>query len=205
MTRYGLLILLLATVSISALADSNQDLIVFVGEKITIDEFQPELEPGERLMDGAFKAKYRIQQLVFGKYENPIIEFDVYDHYGRPPFEHYKNVLLFVSKSNNTLYHEKYQYFPVYKTKSGSWAGCERAVSREAETHELLMPVHNIEFNKDAYIDISEFSKDAINKMRKINQFKIVGNKAYCLKGNTIEELFEFKKKGVLKARGLFK
>ncbi|QEC44704.1 hypothetical protein [Pseudobacter ginsenosidimutans] len=79
-------------------------LFAFVGEMITVDQLP--YQPGE--FDESFKAKYRILQKVYGKFEGDTIEFLVFDHYGRPPFTRYKNVLLYVFADSGTYVHEKY-------------------------------------------------------------------------------------------------
>ena len=100
-------------------AEKKNTLFVFVGEKI----FVQELPHNDNSIDAKFKAKYKILQRVYGNFSKDTIEFEVYDHYGVPGFSHYKNVLLFVSEYEGKYYHEKYQYFDVYQTNSGKWAG----------------------------------------------------------------------------------
>ncbi len=89
--------------------EAKNNLYVFVGEKISVEEFNPETKKGEIPFDQAFNAKYKVIQNLYGNYENDTIEFEVYDHYGFPPFAKYKTVLLFVSEHKGKLCHEKYQ------------------------------------------------------------------------------------------------
>lgn len=90
-----------------------------------------------------------MEKPVFNKLQQDTINFLAFDHYGRPKFENYEYVLLYLSKSekDNRLYHQKYQYDPVKRNEKGTWTG---------------------------------------------------------LKGESIAELFEKKKREVFKARGLF-
>jgi hypothetical protein len=123
-----------------ALGQSRKDsLIVFVGEMIEV-KYSPEkmkeatpdtiIRNGKKVvvrpvtisMDSRYVAKYRMLQIVYGAYKEDTIEFVVYDHYGKPAFSNYKTVLLFVSYYNGKLYHEKYQFFDVYKTSNDRWA-----------------------------------------------------------------------------------
>jgi hypothetical protein len=182
-------------------------LYVFVGEKIEVVSFEPEIEKGEVLMDFSFKAKYRVIQNVYGKYDKDIIEFEVYDHYGIPPFSKYKNVLLFVSEYEGKLYHEKYQYFDVYQTKNGKWASCGDPY-RKDDYHRKNFQAVNLEFNEPLIFDLNDYKKDYrpeyVKEFFKSPYFKIADNKAQCLMGAFVEDLFKIKKEGVLKARGLF-
>lgn len=79
--------------------EKKNTLFLFVGEKITVEEFAM----SENAVDRGFKAKYRILQGVYGDYPNPTIEFLAYDHYGWPGFSNYINSLLFVSQHNKNF------------------------------------------------------------------------------------------------------
>ncbi|WP_438424078.1 hypothetical protein [Aquimarina macrocephali] len=148
----------------SEINNKSINLYAFIGKKISVTEFNPN-ENNERkivdsitgdtlirksyIMDNGFKAKYKIVRNVFNDIKTDTIEFLAYDHYGRPGFENYDNVILYISfnKEKEHYYHQKYQFDPVEKTRNGTWKG---------------------------------------------------------LKGESIEQLFIDKKKGVFTARGLF-
>ncbi|CAL2087508.1 hypothetical protein [Tenacibaculum sp. 190524A05c] len=141
------------------------NLYAFIGEKISLTEFDPNKNntkmevdsiTGDTILyhnisiDYAFKAKYKVLEKVYNKFKSDTIEFLVYDHYGRPKFENYEVVILYLSKDKNTneYYHQKYQFDPItIDLDNGDWIGFE---------------------------------------------------------GESIKELFERKKNGVLKARGIF-
>lgn len=122
------------------ISDDSVNLYAFIGEKISVIEFDPnenntriEIDSitGDTLlrvsytMDNGFKNKYKVLKNVFNDLKTDTIEFIVYDHYGRPEFENYENVILYVSlnKEKNHYYHQKYQFDPVEKTKNGTWKG----------------------------------------------------------------------------------
>lgn len=77
------------------------------------------------IMDNAYDAKYKVLQSVFNDLKTDTIIFKAYDHYGRPAFEKYSTVLLYISKSEDGTYyfHQKYQFDPLYKTRNNSWTG----------------------------------------------------------------------------------
>ena len=64
----------------------NSKYFVFVGEKISVKEVQPEVDEDEILFDRQFLAKYRILEPFRGTYEGAEIEFTAFDHYGYPAF-----------------------------------------------------------------------------------------------------------------------
>lgn len=146
------------------MSNNSVNLYAFIGEKISVTEFDPNenntkieidsisgdtIRRVSYVMDSGFKNKYKVVKNVFNDLKTDTIEFVAYDHYGRPGFESYENVILYISlnKEKGNYYHQKYQFDPVKKTKNGTWKG---------------------------------------------------------LKGKSIEKLFNEKKKGVLRARGLF-
>ena len=143
--------------------DKRVNLYAFIGKKISVEKIERHTTKTEKFigLDGdtvvqkvihfnqKFKAKYQVLRNVFNELETDTVSFIIYDHYGQPQFENYKNVLLYISfdKEDKNFYHQKYQFDPVKKTKRGNWKG---------------------------------------------------------LNGESIEELLNEKKNGVLTARGLF-
>ena len=158
--------------------NAERDLIVFVGKRLSVIPQPPELG-----LDLKFEAHYQVLQLVFGQYERPQITFTVYDHYGSPAFARYETALMFVSRHEGKLYHEKYEFIPVYPTADGRWAGC-------GDPYRFEPPVHRGEL------------KPAPIKFANIVKHEKTGKR--CTHGNYVEELFLVKKNGVLKARGWF-
>ena len=179
-------------------SEKKNTLFVFVGKKISVSETPQD----SNSMDAHFKAKYLILQRVYGTFTDDTIEFEVYDHYGVPGFSHYENALLFVSEYKGTYYHEKYQYFDVYPTKEGKWAG----VYHDIAGNDAIPPATQISFAKDVYLPVNIINNNGEQIKLKYSPpyYKIVGDKAYPLYGYSIEELFKAKKNGVLKWRGLF-
>ncbi len=181
-------------------------LFVFVGEKISVTPFEPELREGEIMLDAAFKAKYKVIETVFGKYDKDTIEFEVYDHRGVPAFSKFNFTLLYVSKgSDSILYHEKYMYSNVYKTTDGRWAGPYESddYSHRYNKNTSVRPVP-ILFRDSIFFDIKEMDTVSIKRLYPEPYFKIENGKAYPIMGNYIQELFQLKRDGTLKARELF-
>ena len=118
--------------------NSETNLFVFVGEKISVDEFDPNQNSEVKIvdsitgdtvikktivMDSGFNCKYRISQKVFNDLGTDTVKFKAYDHYGRPPFEKYDYVLLYISKNKDgSYYHQKYQFDPLVR-KENNFSG----------------------------------------------------------------------------------
>ncbi|WP_438976646.1 hypothetical protein [Polaribacter sp.] len=122
------------------MTNSSVNLYAFIGEKISVIEFDPN-ENSERIeidsitgdtlvfkswvMDSGFKCKYKVVRNVYNELKTDTVEFEAYDHYGRPAFEKYENVLLYLSQNEekDKYYHQKYIFDALKKDKKGKWKG----------------------------------------------------------------------------------
>ncbi|MES2776991.1 MAG: hypothetical protein V4722_22630 [Bacteroidota bacterium] len=161
----------------------------------------------EGSLDGHFYAKYKVLQRVYGIYVKDTIELEAYDHYGIPLFSKTKNVMLFVSEYHGKFYHEKYQFYEVYKTKNDRWAGSyAEDYYGKLYNRNSTIQAEKIEFEEEVSYPTKILDNDG--KEMKLSYpepyFKIVGDKAIAIYGNYIEELFKLKRDGVLTARALF-
>lgn len=177
--------------------DVEGKMLVIIGEKIALEEL-PQEEDGF-LRDAKFLAKYKIAEIVCGTYIKDTISFIVYDHYGIPPFSKYKNAMLFLSQNDSSFYHMKYQFFDVYKTKDGRWASSYKAM----EHSQNVKPVP-IQFEEEVSYHIIGGKKKLIKQYFPEPYYRLTKEKAIAVWGNYVPELFQIKKEGVLKARGLF-
>src|SRR5690242_17755022 len=57
--------------------------IAFVGRKIALNEVGFTCPDGSICLDTRFHARYRIIELLEGQFDGEVIDFVVYDHYGR--------------------------------------------------------------------------------------------------------------------------
>ncbi|MEI2431104.1 hypothetical protein RDV84_13285 [Lysobacter yananisis] len=189
----------------SAHAGEEERLLVFVGEKISVAEFKPELPPNTVMMDAVFKAKFRVRQVVYGRYDDGVIEFDAYDHFGVPGFAEYPHSLLFVLRQDDGFVQLKYQYVPVFRTRSGEWNGCGPVRNRDDQGRSYLAKAQPVAFAEEAYLRLSpERPRELDAKSYPRRDFRIEGDRAYCLTGSSLRELFELKKQAALKDEGWF-
>jgi hypothetical protein len=178
-------------------------LIAFVGEKIAVNLLPHE----DGSMDAGFSATYKILLRVYGNYSKDTITFTAYDHYGWPGFSHYKNVLLFVSEYEGKYYHQKYQFFDVYKTQNGRWASSYKSdeYGHSYNKDTVVRPVV-IDFAEKVIYPTKVKEEDGTEYLISYPEpyYKTTGDSAVAIYGNYLEDLFELKRRGVLKARGLF-
>lgn len=211
------IILLLIQQSLLAFEKPQNTLFVFVGELMSLKHIsKPEvivkpLANGKSSvtvkMDHEYEATFRVLKSIYGDYKKETIKFAVFNHYGKPRFSNFKHSLMFVSQGEDgAFYHEKYQFFDVYKTESGRWATCFSPLKNDTSHPKVLKPVP-IKFKEPIIYDMGLY---AINKEKKEQLFPkefftIIDDYALCKgMGSYVNDLFESKKQGVLKARGLF-
>ena len=185
------------------------NLIVFVGEKIEVKSLG--IYPSETikgiilLYDEAYIAEYKILQLVHGSYKSDTIEFTVYDHYGEPAFSKFQTVLLFISKHNGKLFHEKYLYFDLYMTNNGEWAS---PYSSQAYNHpfknRITVKPELISFIDEVSYSVEDMDADEIEKRFPQPYYKIEEKRAIAVYGNYVEDLFILEQQTTLKARGIY-
>jgi hypothetical protein len=182
----------------------SNPLFVFVGEKIDVTPLPHKIES----MDNGFRARHKILQSVFGQFPGDTIEFVAYDHYGIPAFSGYKNALLFVSEDNGYYYHQKYLFNDVYKTKDKRWAGCYSLYDYEHPNnkHTKIKPL-KIDFAESVTYPIKTIDPDGniLTHSYQKTYFKTIGDTAFAVYGNYVEELFVLTRDGVLTSRELFK
>ena len=185
-------------------ASASNRLFVFVGEKISVAPLPTKLGG----MDNCFKAKYAILKTVYGHFSEDTIEFIVYDHYGKPAFSTFKNVLLYVSADSGTYYHQKYLYDDVYLTKDGRWAGpyAREDYEHPYNKHTKIKPV-KIDFAQRVAFPIKTIDERGRHLTFSYPKpyFKTLGDSVIAVYGNFAADLFTLKKTGFLTARGMFK
>ena len=186
-------------------AAPGQNLVVFVGRKISVRPFQPPAEPGTVLLDDAFRARYRVLRVFCGELTSPEIEFEAYDHYGTPAFADFETVLLFVSREGRRFVHQKYQFANVYETTDGSWAGCGDPYQYEPDVHRGRVEAKPRHFKRPVTFSVAGRSEREIRARYPSKFFVRRGKTAICKAGASLEEIFAVKRNGVLKARGLFR
>ena len=140
--------------------ETDGGLLVFIGEKISVEAFDNEERFAEEdaaakaegrfilRMDVGVDAHYRVLDVVKGDYDRDEIKFTAWDHYGRFSFAGPDYVLLYVWKTDKGYVHAKYTYDEVFPLRSGGFAGCGNPyVDYYFEERSKLRPVPLREFD----------------------------------------------------------
>ena len=202
----------------SATLGNSDKYLAFIGEKIQIQQFDPAEDGPEQpqegdedtiiiYMDAAFKARYRVLDLVHGDYDGEIVDFKAYDHYGFPPFAKRDVAMIYLSEHEGALYHVKYQFDEVFPTADGRYAGCGDPYFYLDEEEIEKRPLEDINFVPPVVFKISDqlirkrdyddYTEEAIAENRAEVKayytepnFEIRGDRAVCKKGVYPDELF---------------
>jgi hypothetical protein len=186
--------------------EKNLKLFVFIGRKINVDYAKNKYYCNRISMDWKFDAEYKIVENLYGDYKKDTMNFVAYDHYGKPSFSEYENVILYVAEYCGELVHVKYQFNNVYKTKDGKWASPYQGFDSEKLDSLKIKKPEILEFEDDVTF---EFGKDTdtlwFDKRFPEPYYETKGFKAKAVYGNYAIDIFEMKKKTILKSRGFFK
>ncbi|CAH0186975.1 hypothetical protein SRABI118_01394 [Massilia sp. Bi118] len=186
-------------------AANGENLLVFVGQKISLEKQPPPGCDNCIIMDEHFVANYRILDTVFGDYRANTIAFDVYDHYGTPAFSTYETVLLFVSRQpDGSWVHEKYQFYDLHQGVDAQWYGCGDPYQNYPNPPRTVK-ARPVEFAAPVSYPLKELKPEQIKRYYPAGYFDIRGGRAWCLKATSAADLFEAKKQTILTARGIFK
>ena len=114
----------------------EMDVIAFVGRKISFDEQNkpefvsitlPNGEIVEKLIpswDSRYEARYEVLSVVHGDINSPWVDFEVYDHYGRPGLPNIPVPLVFLVRVDDRWVQSKYNNYSLSKTTDDDWAIC---------------------------------------------------------------------------------
>ena len=171
----------------------------FVGEKIRINYVQEKYYCNAIPFDSEFNAEYRIVENVYGDFPYDTIRFTAFTH-GPLSFSKFEHVLLFVGEYCGKLYHEKYQYFDVYKTVSGKWASPGDPYRFERKPTKNIK-AQIVKFSDTLWFDTRTYGWGERKQVFPEEYFKIEGNKATPLMGTYVKDLLTLKKEGTLKRK----
>jgi hypothetical protein len=176
---------------------------VFIGQKKAIGYAEQPNYCNRISMDSKFAARYKVLENVYNSLSDTVLNFVAYDHYGWPGFSQYETVLMFVSRYCGEYIHQKYQYYPLYRTTDGRWAA---PVMPDDITHpdsRLAPKPQKIPFATPVSIDVTEMDAERRAQYYPAPYYRMEGDQAVAVYGNYVPELVEKKKQTVLKARGI--
>jgi len=181
--------------------DSFPTHYVFIGKKIKINYAKEKYYCNVISFDSKFDAEYQVVENIYGKLPNDIVKFVVFDHNGRPEFGKFETVLLFISKYCGELFHQKYQFYALYKTEDNRLASPYNTFDYSRLDSTSTIKPEIIKFKEQVEIDVKNTSQEYIEKWYPAPFYKIENGKAIAVYGNYVPELLELKKQTVLKER----
>jgi hypothetical protein len=143
-------------------ASTDGNVIAFVGQKIFVrndESWPPEQDAKDDeiviYMDGRYQARYKVETLVGGDYDAPIIDFHAYDHYGMPRVSKVESALIFVHDGPDTRVHSKYNFYEVHRTSDGDWASCGSAYVQNDPDEKEKEPLEPISFLNPVQVNVA--------------------------------------------------
>jgi hypothetical protein len=200
---------------------ANNELIVFIGDKISFKYFPPTPAEKEieRIEDEAnakktgvqavrialsvrMKARYKVLDMISGKDRSQEIDFVAFDHFGKPAFAKRSPVLIYLGINDMGYYQIRGVYAFVYPSKDGRWVYCN---SEDAYFHEeipaefLRNNLRPIELKWDEEVSI-EIDGEIKPKFPEA-YFKRDQNSLVCHQAAYVEEIIPFQKAYIEKTR----
>lgn len=178
----------------------------FVGSFVKITEIEcdtsntTDAETGEAVavicLDALYQATYRVEKVLEGKLvTDSEVTFNVADHYGFPKFAERKHALIFLDEHDGNYYHIKYQWVPAFRTNDGDFAQCGCNVGGESEdlreVSESSPDCRLLSFSPAVTRDLTHSSQYVIDKLRARLDYKIRGNRAECVRGILVEDVYK--------------
>ena len=165
-------------------------ILAFVGKKIfiekkNIDEYMDfELADGSTIKrkiprwNDRFETRYEVLDIVKGSYDGASIDFENYDHYGRPTFPKFETVLLFLMNNGGEWVNTSRTFFPVQRTTDGDWAKCGSLVRDD--------------YNEDLKKYAASFEENILVEPIKFLGSETTLSPEYCTTGTRASNLYKF-------------
>lgn len=218
MKRFITTILILFTTSSISGQIEKDSLFVFTGKRISIKKVKNfidketlvdsllvndsivYIEIPNAIQDYKFKGKVKILEQFKGKLNINKIEFDLYNHYGKPNLSKSDVYLFFVIKIDGKFQMLKYAHHQVYETEKGKLAiPYDRNEYRNQKNELVKIEPEIIKFIKFPEFRIyKDDSKDWIERTYPKPYYRIEQNKAIPIYGNYIEDYIKLRLNGTL-------
>lgn len=178
----------------------------FVDKKTLIDSIDVNdsiiyVEVPNVIQDYKYKGKFKILGQFKGEIKGKTIEFDLYNHYGKPKFRKSNIYLLFAIKINGKYQLIKYAHHRVYETTTGQYAiPYDMNEYRNQKKSLTEIQAKKINFRKPPKFKIyKDDSEDWINRTYPEPYYRIENLKAIPIYGNSIEDYVKLRLNGTLK------
>ena len=198
---------------------SRDSLFVFTGKRISIKKVKDfvdkktlidsiivndslvYVEIPNVIQDYKYKGRFKIIDQFEGNLKDKEIEFDLYNHYGKPQFSKSYIYLLFVIKINGKYRLLKYAHHQVYETVTGEYIiPYDTNEYRNQKTPLVKIQAEKINFKQTPKFRIyKNDSEDFISRTYPEPYYRIENRKAIPIYGNYIKDFIKLRLNGTLK------
>jgi hypothetical protein len=175
------------------IADSNYNLIAFIGKKISIKRLPTKNCCWVFGFDSEYLATYKIEKMLHGFFSTDTISFKVYDHYGQPEFSKYENVILYVLKKESENIHLKYQFDIIYKDINNNWYSPYSYLNNKKEVYKSEFQPEIVLYKEKIKFNLSDNNPEWNTNNFPKPYFKIKRNYAIPVFGYKVNDLIKMK------------
>jgi hypothetical protein len=179
------------------------EVYAFVGKVLEVKKVEEIYYCDYLTLDLKYKATLKIQHQVFNNYKSDTITFFAYDHYSKPAFSEFENVLIYISEACDVNYHAKYLFSPAYQVGDSWKVTYATPQTKVGEMlHELAKP---IKFDDDLYYEFgNNLTEKELGERFPEPYFYRKGSFVRPLYGYDVKDVFDIMKKTRLKKYGFF-
>lgn len=173
--------------------DTNPDLYAMVAKKIKVKREENNNCKNIISLDAKFTATYKVLDTIYGDIKKDTVSFTVYDHHGRPAFEKFDHIVVYLWDMCNELVHAKYQFSPVFATVNGQWAAPYNPLDYKDIDDAFHIKPQIIPFVTPVTFSIKDLPEEYVKTNYPAPYYKIENEKAIAVYGNYASQLFELK------------
>jgi hypothetical protein len=146
-------------------------------------------------MDSVYEVRYQIEKVLEGNLmAGAEVKFQAADHYGFPAFAEQRRALIYLQQYKDGYWHVKYQWNEAYATNDGDFARCGCGARDYYDTDDddtvLAKDCRSISFSPPVTRDLTHVSKYVIDSLRASLDYQVRGDRAYCVRGVLVEDLY---------------
>lgn len=174
------------------IADSNYNLIAFIGKKISV---KPLIKNccGAIYFNSAYLAIYKIEKMLHGNFSSDTITFQVFSHDGTPEFSRHKNVILYVMKREIGNFGLGSQFDLLYKDTKNNWYSPYSYMYNKSEAEDLKIEPVFINYKSKIKFKLSENPPEPNIKFFPEPYFKIKKKYAIAKYGFKVDDIILMK------------
>lgn len=157
----------------------NQNNDLFVVDKVVITK-------------NSFSIESNISKILFGKYKNKSIKFNLYDEFEDPMIKNYNHALFIVKKNKDNNWNQvSWVYYDVYETTKGDWIIPYMSLSANGDKEFFENNKQLIELKEGEYYNTSPLDREILSE--EISKYyQVEGEKTIPIYGISVDNFWKY-------------